>query len=247
MNAGNAGRASRLRHSGMLILASQSPTRAALLHAAGIAFEARPAAIDEDAVKRAAYADGSGPGDAALRLASLKARRVREPGATVIGADQILVCEGDWFDKAVVLDCARAHLLALRGRTHTLMTAVVCVRDGVEIWRHLAQPTLRMRAFSDMVLDDYLAQEGASVLGSVGAYRKSRAGASNCSIGQRANTALSWACRFCRCWDSCDRRACCRSDHSSSRYRTTALVVMRGWVMSGVNAGAVPCSIPSTA
>ncbi len=155
----------------MLILASQSPTRAALLQGAGIAFEARPAAIDEDAVKRAAYADGSGPDDAALMLASLKARRIREPGATVIGADQILVCEGDWFDKPVGLDGARAHLLALRGRTHTLMTAVVCVRDGVEIWRHLAQPTLRMRAFSDMVLDDYLAQEGASVLGSVGAYR----------------------------------------------------------------------------
>ena len=154
-----------------LVLASQSATRAALLRAAGVPFEARPASVDEDAVKRSCQAEGASAGDAALLLAGLKARRIREPGALVIGADQILVCEGTWFDKPEAMDGARAHLLALRGRTHTLMTGVVCYRDGVEVWRHLAQPRLRMRAFSDVFLDEYLAQEGNAVLGSVGAYR----------------------------------------------------------------------------
>ena len=45
---------------------------------------------------RAEGADAGGDGAA---LAGLKAARVRDPDAVVIGADQILVCEGDWFDK----------------------------------------------------------------------------------------------------------------------------------------------------
>ncbi len=154
-----------------LVLASQSSTRAAMLHAAGLRFEARPARIDEDAVKQAARAEGTPPEDAAFLLAELKAARVRTPGALVIGADQLLVCEGRWFDKPCDLAGAREHLLALRGRTHTLVTAAVCLRDGAPVWRHVATPRLRMRPFSDAFLDAYLAAEGDAVLSSVGAYR----------------------------------------------------------------------------
>lgn len=154
-----------------LILASQSSARAAVLAAAGLRFETRPARIDEAAVKASMRASGAGPEDTASTLAGLKAARVREMDALVIGADQLLVCGEDWFDKPADLDAARAQLRALRGRTHTLVTAVICLRDGQEIWRHVARPSLRMRAFSDAFLNAYLAAEGETILSSVGAYR----------------------------------------------------------------------------
>lgn len=160
-----------------LILASQSATRAALLQGAGLCFETCPARVDEAAAKEAARAESASAADAALLLAGLKAARIRVPDALVIGADQILVCEGRWFDKPATLADARAHLQALRGRTHTLETAVVCHRGGEEVWRHVARPRLAMRAFSDGFLDAYLAAEGETALASVGAYRLEGLGA----------------------------------------------------------------------
>jgi septum formation protein len=154
-----------------LILASQSSARATLLHGAGLRFEARAARVDEAAAKAAARDEGASAADAALVLAGLKAARIRDPDALVIGADQILVCEGTWFDKPATPAEARAHLQALRGRAHTLETAVVCHRGGQEVWRHVARPRLAMRAFSDAFLDAYLTAEGDAVLASVGAYR----------------------------------------------------------------------------
>lgn len=154
-----------------LVLASASAARRALLEAAGLRIEVRPAAVDEDAVKRAARQEGASAEDAALVLAGLKAARVRDPDALAIGADQILVCEGEWFDKPADRDAARAQLRALRGRTHSLATAITCRRDGAEIWRHVARPRLTMRDFSDAFLEAYLDAEGADVTTSVGAYR----------------------------------------------------------------------------
>ena len=151
-----------------LVLASQSVARAALLRDAGLRVEVRPAHVDEAAVK-AAHA-GSAE-DLAVTLAGMKAARLDAPGPVVIGADQVLVCAGTWFDKPPDLPAARAQLQRLRGQEHSLVTAVVCLRDGAVIWRHVATPRLRMRGFSDAFLDLYLAAEGPRVLSSVGAYR----------------------------------------------------------------------------
>ncbi len=152
-----------------LILASQSAARAAVMRAAGLVFEQRPARIDEAAIKESLR--DAGPDECALTLAGLKAARIRVPDALVIGADQLLVCDGEWFDKPADRADARAQLQRLRGRAHQLVTAVVCHRGGQEIWRHVARPSLRMRRFSDEFLDEYLAAEGDAVLSSVGAYR----------------------------------------------------------------------------
>lgn len=156
-----------------LILASASPARRAVLAAAGLHFETAVAAVDEDAIKAAARAEGIPPADAALLLADAKARRIatREPEALVIGADQMLVCEGRWFDKPADAEAARAQLRALRGRAHDLVTAVACWRRGERVWQHVAVPRLVMRDFSDAFLDAYLAREGEAVTRSVGAYR----------------------------------------------------------------------------
>ena len=154
-----------------LVLASGSTARAALLQAAGLRFAVQPAALDEAAVKASCRAEGLDAGDAALTLAELKAARVRDPDALVIGADQILVCDGQWFDKPADAAAVRIQLQALRGRAHTLETAVVLQRGGRTVWHHLASPRLMMRPFSDTFLDDYLAAEGDALLSCVGAYR----------------------------------------------------------------------------
>ena len=156
-----------------LILASASSARRAVLSAAGLAFTAEAAAVDEAAIKEAAQAEGIPPADAALMLADAKAERIarRHPEALVIGCDQLLFCEGRWFDKPADVAVARGQLQHLRGRAHELVTAVVCHRHGGRVWQHVAVPRLVMRAFSDAFLDAYLAAEAAYVTQSVGAYR----------------------------------------------------------------------------
>lgn len=155
-----------------LILASTSPTRAVLLAQAGLKFETRPARIDEEAIRQSAQAEEASPDDTATLLADLKARRVANaaPQALVIGADQILACEGRWFAKPETIEGARAQLLALRGRTHELVTSVVCYR-GARIWHHVAKPRITFRPFSDAFLEEYLAAEGEEALRTVGGYR----------------------------------------------------------------------------
>ncbi len=163
-----------------LVLASASAARRAVLAAAGLAFSVEAAAVDEAAIKESARAEGIPAGEAATMLAEAKARRVarRAPeGALVIGADQILVCDGAWFDKPADGAAARAQLLALRGKTHELQTALVCWRGGERVWGHVEAPRLTMRAFSDSFLDAYLRAEGEAVLSSVGAYRLEGLGA----------------------------------------------------------------------
>jgi septum formation protein len=161
-----------------LVLASSSATRRALLERAGLAFEAVPAAVDETALKESAQAEGIPPEDAAIILAEAKAERIarRRPEALVIGCDQLLVCRMEdgrdrWFDKPADLEGARAHLLALRGRPHRLVTATVAWRGGERVWQDVTTPRLTMRNFSDAFLDAYLAAEMPAILSSVGAYR----------------------------------------------------------------------------
>lgn len=159
------------RPSPRLVLASGSVTRRTLLEAASVMVQVRPVAVDEAAVKRSAQAAGLEPGAAALKLAEAKAQGVDEPDAIIIGADQILTCEGRWFDKPADPAEARQHIEALSGRVHLLHTAVVCRFGGDVVWRHVATPRLTMRALSPGFIDAYVAQEGEALLSSVGAYR----------------------------------------------------------------------------
>jgi nucleoside triphosphate pyrophosphatase len=156
-----------------VILASASTARAALLRAAAIKFTIIPANIDEGVIKRVDRADGKPVAAAALALAAAKACVVsqRFPAAVVIGADQILAVGDDWFDKPRCIEEARAQLLALRGCSHRLVTAVCVARHGSVLWQTMSEPELTMRQFSDAFLDEYLAAEGESLLTSVGAYR----------------------------------------------------------------------------
>ena len=141
-----------------VVLASKSASRAAVLTAAGVVFEAVGSGVDEEAAK-------------ALAVSRLR------PEAIVIGADQTLDLDGALFDKVETLAEARPRLQQLRGRTHHLHSAVVAAHAGVVIWRHCESPRLSMREASDAFIDGYLARHGESLLGSVGVYQLENDGA----------------------------------------------------------------------
>ncbi len=162
-----------------VVLASASPTRARLLSDAGLAIRTIPADIDEAAIKNAMRAEDASALDTATALAETKAMRVsmKCPGDLVIGADQMLECDGRWYDKPHGLADVRAHLHALRGRQHTLVTSVVVVQDGARLWQHSDTADLVMRPFSDAFLDQYITAAGEDALTSVGGYRLEGLGA----------------------------------------------------------------------
>lgn len=155
----------------VVTLASQSAARASLLAAAGVPFQTVTAGVDEDALKAGLLAEGVGPRDIADALAEAKAVKVsaRRPGL-VIGADQTLDLAGVLHDKAKTAAEARERLLAMRGQTHKLHSAVVVAQDGQPIWRELSTASLRMRAFTEDFLDGYMRRQASVVTSSVGGY-----------------------------------------------------------------------------
>ncbi len=150
-----------------LTLASASPSRAALLRQIGLDFDICPSQVDEDILKKA----HTGPAhDLAVTLARAKAAAVVRPGY-VLGADQILVCEGRLFDKPRSRDEAFANLSFLSGKRHELVNGVSLYGDGQEVWSFQNAIALTMRPLSDDFIHTYLRDEGDRILASVGAYR----------------------------------------------------------------------------
>lgn len=162
-----------------LILASGSATRARLLRGAGVAIEIAAPAIDEAELKASLKQEGAPAARVAETLAEMKARRVspRFTGRFVLGSDQMMECDGGWLDKPETREQARAQLKKLRGKSHSLITSAVLVRDGTRIWHTTDRAALRMRDFSDSFLEGYLDQAGEDVLHSVGGYQLEGLGA----------------------------------------------------------------------
>ncbi len=162
-----------------IILASGSAVRQQMLAAAGVAFETSVARIDEDAVKESLLADGTSPRDLADALAEVKAVRIsqKNPGAIVIGADQVLEIAGRVLSKPNDIDEAREHLRQLAGQQHSLFSAAVIARDGQPLWRHIGRARLWMRDLSETYQRSYLARNGRVVMQSVGGYQLETEGA----------------------------------------------------------------------
>ena len=144
-----------------------------MLRRAGVRFVVEPANIDESKVKDEQRYRGSSSEETALALAVAKARHMstRQPGAFVIGADQILECEGEWFSKPANRQEASQTLKKLRDRTHNLVSAVAVTRDETCLWHSVDTARLTMRPFTDDFLQRYLDETDDEILGSVGAYR----------------------------------------------------------------------------
>lgn len=160
----------------MLILASASETRAAMLRAAGVAVEVRPARVDEVAVRAALSAEGAAPRDVADALAEMKAVKRGEAGLC-LGADQVLEMRGDVLSKAETPAEAAAQIRHLAGRTHELHAAAVLARDGTSVWRAVETATMTMRPLSEDYVADYVARNWDAVRGAVGCYHVEGEGA----------------------------------------------------------------------
>jgi septum formation protein len=154
-----------------LVLASKSAARRAVLEAAGIPVEIQPADIDERAVEARAGAEDAEMAAALLAREKAKAVAAKHPGRLVLGADQTLALGERRFSKASDRAGAREQLAALRGKTHTLHSAVAVVNDGAVIFEHVDAAHLTMRAFSDDFLDRYLDAAGSAATASVGGYQ----------------------------------------------------------------------------
>jgi septum formation protein len=161
------------------ILASASPTRAAVLRAASVPFTIAPANIDEARLKSELFAAGNDASQIAVALAEAKAVALSrlQPDALVLGADQLLEFDGELVSKCADLAAARALLQKLRGKSHRLVSALVLAEGGRTDWTFVETATLTMRQFSDSLLDAYLSAEGTKLLAGVGCYRLEGVGA----------------------------------------------------------------------
>ena len=158
----------------MIVLASQSSSRRALLQAAQVPFEALSPGVDEEAAKEALRADGLDARALADALAELKALRVsrRVPGALVLGCDQTLsLSDGEMIDKAVDRADAERILKLLSGQVHHLHSAAVIVLNGEPIWRHVERVRMTVRPLSDAFIASYLDSDWDQCRWCVGCYR----------------------------------------------------------------------------
>ena len=115
-----------------LILASASPRRRELLRLAGFDFEARPSGIEE---KRRGGESGE---EFALRAAREKALQVAASAPSeslVLGADTVVIVNGEVLGKPAGPDDAARMLRLLSGVTHRVITGVCLVRapDRIEV------------------------------------------------------------------------------------------------------------------
>ena len=158
----------------MLILASQSPSRRAMLDAAGVPHQAMAAGVDEESMKAALRAEGVGARDLADALAELKATKLsrRHPTDLVLGCDSTVVLDdGMMIDKADSREAQAALLRRISGQRHRLYSAAVICEGGAPVWRHVDVANMHVRALSEAFIDAYLDAEWPAIGGCVGGYR----------------------------------------------------------------------------
>lgn len=150
-----------------IILASQSPRRAALLRDAGIPFEIVHPRFDEPSAEHAA----SCPAELAESLSYYKAASVADefPDSLILGADTVVAVEGRIFGKPRDADDARRILGALMGTTQEVITGISLFQPASSrrlISHDVTRVTMRRMSADEM--DEYIA--GGEWEGKAGAY-----------------------------------------------------------------------------
>lgn len=163
----------------ILTLASGSSVRLSLLTNAGVPVISKPARVDEETITLALQAEGARPRDIADTLAEMKARKIAEkdPGALVLGCDQVIDFEGNVWGKPANPQDALSKLTALRGGRHKLLSAAVLYHEAKPIWRFVGEVRLTMRPVSDGYLADYVQRNWDSIRESAGGYKLEEEGA----------------------------------------------------------------------
>lgn len=130
----------------MILLASGSPQRRALLEALGVGFQVVVSGVDE----------GEDPLVNARAKAEEVAGRLGVPAdGAVLGADTEVILDGRVFGKPADRDAAARMLCALSGRPHTVRTAVCLIaREGRR--EFVDDTTVHVREIDDAVASWYL-------------------------------------------------------------------------------------------
>jgi septum formation protein len=154
-----------------IVLASTSASRKAMLEAAGIAFEAVGANVDERALE--AEMDNAEPSEVAQALAAAKAAEVsaRHPEALVLGSDSLVAVGGQRFNKPTSRENAAEYLRAFSGNTMTLHSAAALARGGQIVWVGSDFARLHVRELSEHFITAYLDAEWPAVSYCVGVFR----------------------------------------------------------------------------
>ncbi len=155
----------------MIILASKSESRRAMLDAAGIAYEAKPADLDERAIE--AELSSKSPAEIVLALARAKAAALAaaHDGRLILGSDSLVSVGGKRFDKPANRAAAVQHLRYFSGKTMHLHSAAAIIRGDELLWQHAAMAFLKVRHLSDQFIEAYLQAEWPAVSHCVGVFR----------------------------------------------------------------------------
>lgn len=152
----------------MLILASRSPRRSALLHQLGVPHQIAPSGVEER------RAEGEAPEDYAERLAREKALDVSrshdpEGSLAALGADTIVVVGEEILEQPRDDEDAFRMLSRLSGRAHRVITGVALARGGAVLGSLASVTEVRFRALSEGEIRRYIAAgEGRDKAGSYG-------------------------------------------------------------------------------
>lgn len=137
-----------------LVLASASPRRRDLLGGVGFEVIIRPADVEE-------LTGGLSPRDLVLANAEMKALSVAAvtPGDLVLGADTIVVLDGEILGKPRDLAHAAEMLARLGGRVHEVLTGVCLLRGGAVSRCSFVESTrVSFRALDETIIANYLAE-----------------------------------------------------------------------------------------
>ena len=137
-----------------LVLASRSPRRRELLRAAGLDFTIHVSDIDEDLHWQK---DPAGQACATARAKALEVAEREPRDAVVIGADTIVVLNGEVFTKPEDRDHARQMLRRLSGRAHTVITGLCLARSGGPYFEEAVHARVIFNTIGDELLEQYIA------------------------------------------------------------------------------------------
>lgn len=136
-----------------IVLASNSPRRLMLLRQIGIEPVVVPSHVPEYSK------EGESPEDTALRLATEKAREVARQfkEGFVIGADTVVVIDGEQLGKPKDINDARRMLRLLSGRSHVVVTGLAVINSkSSEQKLTLVKTKVTFKPLSEEDIDAYI-------------------------------------------------------------------------------------------
>lgn len=178
----------------LIVLASASPARKALLTRSGLTFDVQISGIDEETPEILALTSQQ----MAMELAQQKAIAVANKltSGLVIGCDSVFEFEGIAYGKPLEADVARQRWRSMRGKSGTLHTGhcVIDVAAGTGV-SDLASTQVTFANISDAEIDSYVASgeplqvAGAFTIDSLGGpYIESVHGDPSCVEGLSLST-----------------------------------------------------------